>query len=164
MQLDNTHVVHGMESDQQWMRLAIEQAECAWQTDEVPVGAVVVYQNEIIGTGYNRCIIDSDPTAHAEIMALRNAAAGLKNYRLPGAILYVTLEPCQMCAGAMVHARIDRLVYAASDPKTGAISSQLKALELDYLNHKIAVTSGVLENECSEMLSAFFKMKRQKKS
>ncbi len=152
-----------MYSDEKWMQSAIEQAHIAREIDEVPVGAVVVFEGKIVGEGYNRSIIDSDPSAHAEMLALRNASQKLENYRLPGCTLYVTLEPCQMCAGAMVHARIDRLVYAAKDLKTGAIDSQHKALEHDYLNHKISVTSGVLGQECSEMLSSFFREKRKRK-
>lgn len=153
-----------MSTDEIWMRLAIQEAYKARESDEVPVGAVVVCDNQVVGKGHNRPITDSDPTAHAELIALRAAAVHLKNYRLPGCTLYVTLEPCQMCAGAMVHARIDRLVYAVRDVKTGAVESRFNALQQEYLNHRVDVTSGVMELECSTILSSFFREKRKQKS
>jgi len=152
-----------MENDEEWMRYALELARQAQATDEVPVGAVVVYEEKIIGRGFNQPISHSDPTAHAEIMALRAAASIQDNYRLPGTTLYVTLEPCMMCAGAMVHARIDRLVYGAADPKTGVIDSHQGVFAEKTVNHKIKVSGGILANECGELLSAFFKARRETK-
>lgn len=149
------------ESDQFFIKKAIELAAQAEAQGEVPVGALLVKDNKIIGEGYNRSIIDSDPTAHAEIIALRDASQRIGNYRLSDTTLYVTLEPCLMCAGAMVHARINRLVYGASDPKSGVIQSCSHALEYEFLNHRIEVTSGVLEKECGEQLSGFFKARRK---
>ncbi len=143
------------------MREAIIQAQQASAYGEVPVGAVVLYQGQIIGTGQNRVIRDNDPTAHAEIVAMRAAAQHLRNYRLTGCDLYVTLEPCAMCAGAILHARIDRLVYAAPDPKAGACGSVLSVINHPQLNHRVSVTAGVLAEECSEMLSAFFRARRR---
>lgn len=127
---------------------------------EVPVGCVIVRDDAVIGEGWNRPISGNDPTAHAEIVALRDAAQRLANYRLTGATLYVTLEPCLMCAGAMVHARIARLVYGAGDPKRGAVNSTIHAFETQGLNHRIEVCGGVLENDCAERLQAFFRARR----
>ena len=149
--------------DENWMQSALDLAMQAQAVDEVPVGAVVVYKDQIIGQGFNQPISHSDPTAHAEIMALRDAASHQGNYRLPGTTLYVTLEPCMMCAGAMVHARIDRLVYGAADPKTGVIDSHQQVFAEKTVNHKIKVSGGVLANECGELLSAFFKARRETK-
>ncbi len=142
------------------MRQALEMAYRARDEGEVPVGAVVVKDGEIVGQGYNCPIVNSDPTAHAEVMALRDAALRLDNYRLPGCDLYVTLEPCLMCVGAMVHARIGKLVYGASDPRTGTIKSHPDIFKQEFLNHRIAVTPGILAAECGEMLSRFFRDKR----
>ncbi len=142
------------------MKCAIELANAAGRMNEVPVGAVVVLENEIIGQGHNRSIDARDPSAHAEIVALRAAAAKLKNYRLPGASLYVTIEPCAMCAGAMIQARIKRVVFGARDPKSGAAGSVFNVLDEDVLNHKCEVISGVLEIECSQLLQAFFQARR----
>ena len=148
-------------TDAAWMRLALEQARLAGELGEVPVGAVVIREQEIIGQGHNRNLLDHDPSAHAEIVALRQAAARLGNHRLPGCEIFVTIEPCAMCAGALVHARLSRLVYGASDAKAGAVSSVLQVLNHPGLNHKMEAVSGVLAQECSELLQAFFKQKRK---
>ncbi|MGE5241373.1 MAG: tRNA adenosine(34) deaminase TadA [Bacteroidota bacterium] len=149
-----------LETDEKWMRRALGLARHAEAAGEVPVGAVVVLNNEIIGEGWNRPIVSHDPTAHAEIVALRAAAQHAKNYRLPGAVLYVTLEPCAMCAGAIVHARIARVVYGAADPKTGAAGSVFNLLDSSVLNHRSQLTSGVLAEECGQMLRGFFEARR----
>lgn len=147
-------------SDPQFMQTALDLARQAGADGEVPVGAVVVLDGEIIGRGANAPIARHDPTAHAEIQALRDAASRVGNYRLPGSTLYVTLEPCAMCAGAMVHARVARLVYGCSDPKTGAAGSVFDLVRTDELNHRIEVVSGVFENESRELLQAFFRARR----
>ena len=146
--------------DERWMRLALEEAQKALQADEVPIGAVVVSQGKLIGRGHNQPIATSDPTAHAEIIALREAATRMGNYRLADTSLYVTVEPCLMCVGAMVQARIERLVYGAPDPKAGAISSAQDIASMRGLNHRFAVTSGVLEEKCRQLLQDFFQRKR----
>lgn len=146
--------------DIQFMQAAYQQALLAWNEGEVPVGAVVVKDGVIIASGYNRPIGRHDPTAHAEIMALRAAAELIGNYRLPGCELYVTLEPCMMCAGAMMHARLARVIYAASDPKTGVAGSLLNVFENGQLNHHTQVTGGVLAGECSSLLRDFFAHRR----
>lgn len=142
------------------MRRALELAACGEAEGEVPVGAVLVCEGRVIAEAWNRPISLHDPTAHAEIMALRAGGEALGNYRLPGATLYVTLEPCAMCAGAMVHARIARLVYGATDPRAGAVDSQLGLLRAPGLNHRVSVTGGVLGPECSARLQAFFRARR----
>ena len=142
------------------MRRALELARHAEEAGEVPVGALVVLNGEIVGEGWNQPIVAHDPTAHAEIVALRAAAVRTKNYRIPEAALYVTLEPCAMCAGAMVHARIARVVYGAADPKSGAAGSVFNLLESSALNHRAQVTRGVLAEECGEMLRKFFEARR----
>lgn len=142
------------------MEDALAEARAAGARGEVPVGAVVVVDGEIVGRGRNGPIGACDPTAHAEIRALRAAASRIGNYRLPAATLYVTLEPCPMCAGAMVHARIERLVYGAPDPRTGAVGSVLDLAAHQGLNHRFAVTGGILEEECAELLRAFFRARR----
>lgn len=147
--------------DAAWMQLALKQASLAAQAGEVPVGALVIKDGEIIGRGHNRNLLDNDPSAHAEIVALRQAAARLSNHRLTGCEMFVTIEPCAMCAGAMVHARVERLVYGASDPKAGAVNSVLQVLNHPGLNHKMEVKSGVLEQQCSEILQQFFREKRK---
>jgi len=148
--------------DIQAMRLALEQASRARELGEVPVGAVVLDEGgAVIGAGFNRTIIDSDPTAHAEIVALRQAAQALGNYRLPGARLYVTLEPCTMCMGAMLHARLGRVVYGARDPKTGACGGVISVHDNATLNHHTAVQGGLLEQECGDLLRDFFRARRQ---
>jgi tRNA(adenine34) deaminase len=144
-----------------FMRLALDQARNAWALGEVPVGAVVVKDGEVIATGFNQPIGTHDPTAHAEVMALRAAATLLGNYRLPGCVLYVTLEPCAMCSGAMMHARLAQVVYGAADPKTGVCGSVLNLFEQEKLNHHTELVGGVLEEECSALLKAFFAERRQ---
>ena len=155
----NTH--NAMSKDQDFMALAIKLAAQAAQADEVPVGAVVVSDGQVIGQGYNQTISLHDPCGHAEIRALRQAAQAIGNHRLSGCDLYVTLEPCTMCVGAVIHARIQRLVYAATEPKAGAVVSQLQLLALPHYNHAVQVTSGVMADESSVILSHFFKQRRQ---
>ena len=147
-------------ADARWMEYALQLTGRAQAEDEVPVAALVVKGNEIIGEGWNRPISSNDPTAHAEIVAMRAAAERLGNYRLNGATLYVTLEPCLMCAGAIIHARIERLVFGAYDPKRGAINSTMHAFETQGLNHRVTVVGGVLEEQCAERLQAFFRSRR----
>lgn len=147
-------------SDEGFMRRALELARRAQEEGEVPVGAVVVLDEKIVGEGWNRPISASDPTAHAEVQAMRAAAATLRNYRLLGATLYVTLEPCAMCVGAMFHARIRRVVFGAADPKTGAAGSTLNLFEERRLNHHALVQGGVLAEECGALLSGFFAARR----
>ena len=142
------------------MRMALAAASQAKALGEVPVGAVLVREGEVIATGFNQPIGQHDPSAHAEIAALRAGAQTLANYRMPGCTLYVTLEPCAMCAGAMMHARLARVVYGASDPKTGACGSIVNLFAEERLNHHTAVTGGVLSDECSSMLSSFFAERR----
>ncbi|MEN3364397.1 MAG: tRNA(adenine34) deaminase, partial [Burkholderiales bacterium] len=146
--------------DTVFMRQAIDQARNAWALGEVPVGAVVVKDGQVVATGFNQPIGTHDPTAHAEIMALRAAAAVLGNYRLPGCELYVTLEPCAMCSGAMMHARLARVVFGAADPKTGACGSILNLFEQEKLNHHTEVVGGVLAEDCSALLKEFFAERR----
>ena len=147
-------------SDIDYMRLALEQARLAALAGEVPIGAVVVYGEKVIAAGHNFVLRGVDPTAHAEIVAMRAAALALGNYRLTGCTLYVTLEPCAMCSGAMIHARIDRLVYGAADPKAGAVGSALEVLNHPSLNHQMLVTGGVLAEECGALLRDFFRGRR----
>ena len=142
------------------MKVAIEQAMIAEENGDVPIGTIIVYQNQIIGKAYNQREQLQDPTAHAEIIALTQAAAFLESWRLHGCTMYVTLEPCPMCAGALVLARIDRLVYGCDDPKTGAVKSLYNIVSDQRLNHIIDVTSGVLEEECSSLLQQFFRRRR----
>jgi len=149
-------------TDQQYMQLALALAAQAAEAGEVPVGALVVKDGKIIGRGYNAPISCHDPSAHAEIRALREAAQAIGNYRLVGCTLYVTLEPCAMCAGAIQHARIARLVYGASDPKTGACGSVVNLMAETRLNHHAEVVGGVMAPECGGMLSAFFAARRGK--
>ena len=148
------------EKDAANMRAALEQAELAQAAGEVPVGAVVVFNGEIVGRGFNRNLLDHDPSAHAEMVAMRYAARTLRNHRLGGCEMFVTMEPCAMCAGALVHARFARLVYGASDPKAGAVSSVMQVLNHPKLNHIMDVTSGVLANDCGEIVKAFFRSRR----
>jgi tRNA(adenine34) deaminase len=147
-------------NDADFMIEALALAREAGAAGEVPVGAIVVREGEIVGRGVNQPILRHDPTAHAEIMALRDAAARLGNYRLPGCVLYVTLEPCAMCAGAIFHARLGRVVFGASDPKTGAAGSVLNLYAESKLNHHASLTGGVLAEECASLLSAFFAARR----
>lgn len=146
--------------DRAWMTEALAEARAAAEAGEVPIGAVVVHENRIVARGQNRTLRAVDPTAHAEIVALRAAAEALGNYRLNGCTLYVTLEPCAMCAGAMIHARLDRLVFAAPDPKTGACGSVLDVLNHPRLNHQMQVEQGVLAEECAALLRNFFRQRR----
>jgi tRNA(adenine34) deaminase len=150
-------------SDEYWMRQALSLAQRAQEEGEVPVGALLVLDNQVIGEGWNRPIGRHDPTAHAEIMALRQGGAVLQNYRLLNATLYVTLEPCVMCAGAMVHSRIRRLVYGAADEKTGAVGSLVDILRHPGMNHQVEIVTGVLAEECAATLSNFFRMRREQK-
>ncbi|AKU24690.1 zinc-binding protein [Massilia sp. NR 4-1] len=143
------------------MRAALVEAQKAWDLGEVPVGAVVVKDGAIIGRGYNQPIGRHDPTAHAEVMALRAAAEVLGNYRLPGCELYVTLEPCVMCSGAMMHARLARVVFGASDPKTGVCGSVLNLFEQEQLNHHTQTIGGVLAEDCANLLRSFFAVRRR---
>ena len=147
-------------SDELWMEEALRCAQRALEIDEVPVGAIVLCDGRIAGRGWNRNITDSDPTAHAEIVALREAGANLGNYRLSDCEVFVTIEPCPMCAGAMVHARIKRLVYGSDDPKAGAVHSVMQVLNHPQLNHKLEVSSGVLAGRSAELLQTFFKRRR----
>ena len=144
------------------MRAALEQALEAERRAEVPVGAVVVVDDLIVGAGFNQPIGRHDPTAHAEIVALRDAAIHVGNYRLTGATLYVTIEPCQMCVGAMIHARIARVVYGTPEPKAGAIESAMRAHEHPAMNHRMTATGGVLEEECRQVIQRFFRDQRNR--
>ncbi|GAA5445455.1 tRNA-specific adenosine deaminase [Microbulbifer sp. NBRC 101763] len=146
--------------DYAFMRRALELAELAAERGEVPVGAVLVQDGKIIGEGSNRPIGNCDPSAHAEIVALRRAAEGKQNYRLPNTTLYVTIEPCTMCFGALVHARVNRLVYGATEPRAGVVESQLKLGEAGFFNHKIAVESGVMAEEAGKLVREFFHGRR----
>jgi len=148
-------------TDEDWMREALALARLATARGEVPVGAIAVKDGAVVGSGYNRPVTSNDPSAHAEIVALRDAAARLGNYRLNGCDLYVTLEPCAMCAGAIMHARIRRLIYGAADPKTGACGGVVDLLADVRLNHHTTVTRGVLSAECGALLHAFFQERRQ---
>lgn len=150
-----------MDHDPDFMRLAILEAEKAGAMGEVPVGAVIVKDNQVLAKGHNQPISGHDPTAHAEIMALRQAAQVLGNYRLPDCDLYVTLEPCAMCIGAMIHARIRRVVFGAHDPKTGAAGSVINLFEEKTLNHHASVTGGVMEADCARLLKDFFAKRRK---
>jgi tRNA(adenine34) deaminase len=149
-----------MTAEAEFMMEAIAEARSAADAGEVPIGAVAVHNGEIIGRGQNRVLRDLDPTAHAEIIAMRGAAQALGNYRLTDCELYVTLEPCAMCAGAMIHARLSRLIYAASDPKAGAVESVLQVLNHPKLNHQMTVESGLLAEEAGTLLRDFFKQRR----
>jgi len=151
-------------TDESYLRAAIDEALAAERDGEVPVGAVVVYEGAIVGRGNNRVLRDNDPTAHAEIVAMRAAGQALGNYRLENCTLYVTLEPCAMCAGAILHARIKRLVYAATDPKAGACGSVLSVMNHPQLNHKAEVEAGLLADECGALLTNFFRARRQARS
>ncbi len=149
------------DADDRFMRVAIESAKIAEENGDVPIGAVIVYKNQIIGKAYNQREQLKDPTAHAEIIALTQAAAFLESWRLHDCTIYVTLEPCPMCAGALVLARMDRLVYGSDDPKAGACKSLYNIVQDERLNHKLEVTSGVLEEQCREQLQGFFTRRRE---
>jgi len=146
--------------DAQFMAEALEQARLGAQLGEVPVGAVLVRDGEVLGRGFNQPIVSRDPSAHAEMVALRAAALAVDNYRLPGSTLYVTLEPCSMCAGLIVHARVARLVYAASEPRAGVASSRGQFFQQDFLNHRVLVEGGLLAEESAELLRGFFRARR----
>ena len=148
------------ELDRQFMQQALDQAKLAKLAGEVPVGAVLVRDGKVISTGFNQPSTNSDPSAHAEMMALRAAASDESNYRLPGTTLYVTLEPCTMCAGAMLHARVDRVVFGATDPKTGAAGSVLNVFSEKQINHQTVVEGGIMGEECGQILRDFFKERR----
>ena len=149
-----------LEADEKWMRIALAEAERARAAGEVPVGAVIIRGGELLAAAHNHPITLHDPSAHAEILAIRRAAAAARNYRLPGTTLYVTLEPCLMCAGAILHARIGRLVFGAADPKNGAAVSLYRLFEDRRFNHVVAVTEGVLREVCGEILGGFFRDRR----
>ena len=151
------------EQDEYWMRYALQLADNAEQQGEVPVGAVLVKDNQIIGEGWNQSIRLHDPSAHAEMMAIRDAGKNMLNYRLVGSCLYVTLEPCTMCAGLLIHSRIERLVFGASDLKTGAVGSLYDLLGDLRMNHQVEVKGGVMQQECGNKLSLFFKLRRRQK-
>lgn len=152
MDTDNT--------DAYWMQFALQQAQLAAQCGEVPVGAVLVKDDEIVGAGFNQPISSCDPTAHAEVVALRAAAKCFSNYRLPDTTLYVTIEPCTMCVGALIHARVKRVVFGALEPRAGSIISAQNLLDGEHFNHRIEVTSGVLATQCSEVMQQFFRARR----
>jgi tRNA(adenine34) deaminase len=160
MQKPTTNDQRPAATDELWMEEALHAAQRALEAGEVPVGAVVVCGDQIIGQGWNRNISDSDPTAHAEIVALREAGAAVGNHRLADCELFATIEPCAMCAGALVHARIKRLIYGADDPKAGAVQSVMQVLNHPQLNHRVEVQSGVLAGRCAELLQTFFKSRR----
>ena len=149
-----------LDSDEQFMKLALQEAQKSQEMNEVPVGAIIIMNGEVISKSHNKSISQNDPTSHAEINALRNAASKVRNYRLTGATLYVTLEPCAMCYGAIVHARITRLVFGAYDPKTGVCGSSIKLHEQECFNHTPEIVGGVLEEDCSLILKDFFKERR----
>ena len=149
-----------VELDRQFMQQALEQAGLAAIAGEVPVGAVIVRNGEVIARSFNQPITNHDPSAHAEMLALRQAALSAENYRLPGTTLYVTLEPCIMCAGAMLHARVDRVVYGATDPKTGAAGSILDVFSSKQINHQTVIEGGMMAEECGQLLRDFFKERR----
>jgi tRNA(adenine34) deaminase len=150
--------------DKEWMQCAFKLAQKAKEHDEVPVGAVIVHEDQIIGEGWNQPISSNDPTAHAEIIALRDAGNNVGNYRLPNATMYVTLEPCAMCAGAIIHARLSKIIFAVADPKTGACGSIFNLLQAEGLNHKVEIDKGIMEDECRSLIQTFFKEKRSKPS
>jgi len=146
---------------EQWMQHALTLAQKAAELGEVPVGAVLVKEDKLLAEGWNQPIAGHDPTAHAEIMAIRQAAQQLNNYRLPGTTLYITLEPCSMCAGAIVHARIERVIFGASEPRAGAAGSVLNLLQNSQFNHQLDVKSGVLAEQCGQLLKDFFRVRRK---
>jgi tRNA(adenine34) deaminase len=149
-------------TDEHWMRQALALAQQGSAAGEVPVGALIVQDDAVIGTGWNRPITSADPTAHAEVVALRQAALSQNNYRLPAATLYVTIEPCTMCAGALIHARIRRLVFGAMEPRAGAVCSHFRLLDTDGIyNHRVEWTQGVLADECAKVMSSFFQTRRK---
>tara|TARA_B110000967_G_scaffold23533_1_gene21684 strand:- start:1087 stop:1560 length:474 start_codon:yes stop_codon:yes gene_type:complete len=150
-----------MNEDEKWMKIAISEANLAINEGEIPVGAVLIQNSKLIAKAHNRPILNNDPTAHAEVEVIREAGQKLKNYRLSGSTLYVTLEPCAMCLGAIIHARIERIVFGASDPKTGVCGSKVDLTSEAFFHHKVQVKGGVLEKENKEILQSFFKSKRK---
>ncbi len=148
------------EQDIVWMQHALSLAQQAADIQEVPVGAVIVRDGQVLGQGYNRPISSHDPSAHAEIIALRDACNNAQNYRIPGSTLYVTLEPCSMCAGAIVHARVDRVVFGASEPKAGVVASQQHFFDQGFLNYRVAYEGGCMQQQCGELITAFFDQRR----
>ncbi|HKO99041.1 MAG TPA: tRNA adenosine(34) deaminase TadA [Pyrinomonadaceae bacterium] len=155
------NVIDERESDAQWMRRAVMAAHDARERGEVPIGTCIVLDGEVLAVAGNRTITDQDPTAHAEIVALREAARKLGNYRLPNSVVFSTIEPCVMCAGALIQARVKRLVYGARDERAGAVESRFGVCNTDFLNHRIEVSSGVLEQECREVMQEFFRERRK---
>jgi tRNA(adenine34) deaminase len=153
-------MVAGRKMDELYMRMALEEAQKAGQNGEVPVGAILVKGDQVLARDHNRCIEYNDPTAHAEILVLRKGGKALGNYRLNETVMYVTAEPCPMCASAMVHGRVSKLVFGALEPKFGAIESKFQFLKDSSLNHRVEVEGGILEKECGEVLKAFFKERR----
>jgi len=150
-----------LDDDILWMERALALAHIAAEKGEVPVGALIVRDGSLLGEGFNQPISSVDPTGHAEIAVLRNAARNVGNYRLPGSTLYVTIEPCTMCVGAMIHARIDRVVFGAREPRAGAVVSQLQLLEQGHYNHRMSWSEGVLAEQCSEVITDFFRQRRK---
>lgn len=148
------------QADEKYMRMAIEEAKRAGRGEEVPVGAILVKEDRVVARDHNRCMELNDPTAHAEMLVLRNAGHKLKNYRLNDTVMYVTAEPCPMCTGAMIHGRISRLVFGTVEPKFGAVESRFRVLQEGRLNHPIEVKRGILEQECAEVLKNFFRERR----
>ena len=149
-------------TDEKYMKEAIRQAKKAWKIEEVPIGCVIVYEGKIIGRGYNRRTIDNNTLAHAELAAIRKASRKMNDWRLEDCTMYVTLEPCQMCSGAIVQARVKRVVIGCMNPKAGCAGSILNLLQVDRFNHQVEITAGVLEEECSQMMKGFFKELREK--
>jgi len=161
---NNASISNPQLPDEFWMEQALRGAVHALELGEIPIGAVVVCKGEIVGRGWNSNLTDTDPSAHAEIMALREAGKKLNNHRLADCEMFVTIEPCAMCAGALIHARLSRLVYGAADPKAGAVHSVMSVLNHPKLNHQMEVREGVLAEKCSRLLQAFFKARRREKS
>lgn len=158
---DESVVVEDQVQHEHWMALALEQAKISAEAGEVPVGAVLVADNELLAAAHNAPIASQDPTAHAEIRVLRQASQSRGNYRLPGTTLYVTIEPCTMCVGALIHARVERLVFGAREPRAGAVVSQQRLLEAGYYNHGIKVIEGILADSCGQIMQAFFRDRRR---
>jgi tRNA(adenine34) deaminase len=154
------HPADKLQMDEIWMQEALRAAQRALEAGEVPIGAVVIHSGKVVGRGFNRNIADSDPTAHAEVVALREAGTAIGNHRLSDCELFATIEPCAMCAGALVHARIRRLVYGADDPKAGAVQSVMRVVNHPSLNHQMEVRGGVLAGKCAELLQEFFRARR----
>ena len=159
--VSDADTLDNQQSDEGFMERALAEAECAAKDGEVPVGAILVMAGEVKGRGHNTVIGSADPSAHAEVMAIRMAAKSIGNYRLTGSTLYSTIEPCAMCAGTLIHARIGRLVYGAPDPRAGAVDTHFGICGADFLNHQVSVTGGVLESRCREVIQSFFRDRRE---